>query len=258
MTIAAVSPTVANTLFNRLERFFGTDEVPDESILRQLEREADTLAKVDAASSSMVKAGIAALRWDADDVHYWIENALRLHPSAEMHHNAAVTYDRVVQLKRSATVCKKMLNLFPKNTSLMNFAVRCFFYNGQLHRVAALHENTSKNGTLTPRITSYFARAQAIKRLGVEQERLEWEIAAAYDVLRHNQKRVRRWEVKAEKNADGSESGLLAIYFFGTLNEEMVMELQLAEVFSRQPDWNPSLMSVELHYELPPPNPHAD
>ena len=250
----AVPHTVANALFDRLESLFRADEIPDESTLRQLEREADTLAKVDTASASMVKAGIAALRWDADDAHYWIDNALRINPSVEMHRNAAVTYDRVVQLECSAQVCKKMVNLFPRNTDILNFAIRCFFYNGQLHRVVALHENAVKNGMVNPKITSYFARAQAIKRLGVEQERLQFEIAAAYDVLRQNQKRVRRWEIKAEKAPDGSESGVLAIYFIGTLKEEMVMELQLAQVFASKPDWNPSLMSIELHYQ----NPHVD
>lgn len=250
----AVPQTVANALFDRLESLFRADDVPDESTLRQLEREADTLAKVDTASASMVKAGIAALRWDADDAHYWIDNALRLNPSVEMHRNAAVTYDRVVQFEHSSQVCKKMVNLFPRNADMLNFAVRCFFYNGQFHRVTALHENAVKNGIVNPKIASYFARSQAIKRLGVAQERLQFEIAAAYDVLRQNQKRVRRWEVKAEKAPDGSESGVFAIYFLGTLKEEMVMELQLAQIFAGEPNWNPSLMSVELHYQ----SNHAD
>ena len=254
MTNPAVPHQFANALFDRLEFFFRSDDVPDESTLRQLEREAETLAKVDAASSAMVKAGIAALRWDTEDTQYWIENALCLNPSVEMHHNAAVTYHRVVQLRQSADISKRMLHLFPKNTDLLNFAVRYFFYNGQFHRVTALHENAVKNGIVNPKIASYFARSQAIKRLGVAQERLQFEIAAAYDVLRQNQKRVRRWEVKAEKAPDGSESGVFAIYFLGTLKEEMVMELQLAQIFAGEPNWNPSLMSVELHYQ----SNHAD
>lgn len=245
MTTIAAPQTIENTLFDRLDKLSKMDQAPSELVLRNLEREADKFAKVDAASASIIRAGIAALRWDDEQVQYWVENALRLNPSVTMYANAAVAYQNMNALSHAADLLQTAIKLFPSNKDIIDRTVRTIISNGLTDEVLFIAKE--KYHLIDKDIKSLAMKVQSIKELGISTEHLQFEISSAYKVLRNNKKRICDYGIEIEKEPDSvNQSVSFSIYFFGTLEEELEMDMQLAEILIDHAEWNPNLLSVEI------------
>lgn len=248
---AASPQTTAQDLFARIEVLFGTDSPPNAFTKRQLLREADSLMKVDAAEGSSVKAAIAAFSWDLPEAKRWIGNALALSSSVNTRINAALNYKNLNQLLLASTISQETYKLAPLDGEVVNRALSYLTWSGQLEEAVPVHAHAAKNGLLKSEDNIDPALYLAcMNRIGVPQARLQFELAAAYDVLTRNQKRVRFLVSAIEVDPEsGAESLLFGLGFWGGLEDEMRMESQLAQIFADEPGWNPSALSVELQYE---------
>lgn len=249
----AAPQTIANDLFGRIELLFGSDEAPNEFTRRQLLRDAEALAHADPSASSMVKAALAAFSWDLPQAQHWAKNAMRLSSRLDTQVNAALTYKFLNRFDLAAVLSLETLRLAPLNEEVVNRTLSYLTWSGQLDKAVPVYQSAVENKVhLSDEVSDPALYLQAMQRIGVAQERLVSELAAAYDVLTHNRKRARFLTNALEVDPEsGDESILFGLGFWGTLQDEMRLESQLAQVFSDQPDWNPAALSVELQYEQP-------
>lgn len=249
----AAPQTIANELFGRIELLFGSDDAPTEFTKRQLLRDAEALAHADPSASSMVKAAIAAFSWDLPQAQHWIDNAMRLSSAIDTQVNAALTYKFLNRFDLAAGLSLETLKQGPRNAEVVNRTLSYLIWSGQLDKAVPVYQAAVENKVeLAEEVLDPAFYLQAMGRIGVAQERLVYELAAAYDVLTQNRKRARFLTNALEVDPEsGDESILFGLGFWGTLPDEMRLESQLAQVFSDQPDWNPAALSVELQYEQP-------
>jgi len=242
--------TIASDLLSRLELLFLEDDAPGDFAKRQLMRDAEALAKADAATASLVKAGISALAWDFEEADRWINNALRLSNSVITRDNAALTYKQLNRLDKSAEVSLATLKMAPMDTEVVNHTLSYLIWSGQLENALTLYQRALDNNIgLSAETVNPGPYLETMASLGIPQHRLIFEINAAYDVLARNNKRVRRLTAGIDIDPeDGTRSIHFGLGFNGSLNDEMRMESQLAQLFAAEPGWNPSALSVELVY----------
>ncbi len=241
--------TVASELFSELEVLFRQDAVPDNFTLARLERQAAALQQADAADASMVRAGIAALRWDTDKVDYWIKNALLLDNSIPNIENAALNWRQVVRMDKANELLLQCYEAAPRDTDVVNNAIESLGWNGQFIRAAEVIRKAVLDGIkldadgLDP--TGYL---QDMQELDIDPNRIEFEIQSAYRVLANNCRRMQAFRIQTYTDHDGDSSIVVQLAFYGTLDDELRFESQLAELLSDEPGWNPCRLTTELQY----------
>jgi hypothetical protein len=253
----AIPVTIAKDLLGRIEHLFGSDDEPSEFVKRQLLREAEALTRVDPAVASMVKAAIAAFSWDLPQAQRWVNNAMQLSSSINTRINAALTYKFLNRVDLASDISVATLKLAPLDVEVVNRTLSYLIWSGQFDRAVPIYRDALANKVkLAEEVVDPEFYLQAMQRVGVSQQRLVFELAAACDVLTQNGKRVRFLTTAVEVDPEsGDESLLFGLGFWGSLDDEMRLESQLAHVFADAPGWNPSALSVELQYEQPQ---HAD
>lgn len=253
----AAPVTIAENLLGRIELLFGSDDEPSEFVKRQLLRDADALSRADPAVSSMVKAAIAAFAWDLPQVQRWLNNAMQLSGSVSTRVNAALTYKFLNRFDLASDISVATLRAAALDKEVVNRTLSYLTWSGQLERAAIVYRDAlaSKVHLADDGINPELY-LQAMQRVGVSQQRLIFELAAACDVLTRSNKRARFLTTDIEVDPEsGEESVLFGLGFWGSLDDEMRLEAQLAQVFADEPGWNPSALSVELQFEQ---RQHAD
>lgn len=250
--------TIANDLFDRLEQLFLTDKEPDAFTSRLMFKEADALQSIEPDSASMVKAGIAAANWDHEKAAYWIDNALRLDRGTQTLQNAALTFKQLNQFDLSCECALQALALAPTVKELVNDAISCLIYTGRFNEASEhFRMATQENITLEKDIFDPADFVQVMKKLGLSEQRLCFELKAAYSALSQNNRRSRQLIATVSHDPDGGASLLLSIGFFGNLTDEMKIEADLAQALGEEPGWNPCVLATELNYLAQDAHQHA-
>ena len=253
----AVPQTIAQDLYKRIELLFGSDEAPSEFTRHQLLREAQALSHSDAAASSMVKAAIAAFSWDLPQAQRWVNNALHINSSVNTQINAALTYKFLNRIDLASDISLATLRQAPLDKEVVNRTLSYLIWSGQLERAVPIYRDAlASKVDLADELFDPEFYLHAMQRIGIPPPRLVAELAAAYDVLTRSHKRGRFLSTDLEVDPEsGEESVLFGIGFLGSLDDEMRLESQLAQIFADEPGWNPSALSVELQYKQ---HQHAD
>jgi tetratricopeptide (TPR) repeat protein len=254
----AVRKTVANELFVQLEHLFAADAVPDQFTLTRLEREAKVLDKVDASDASMVKAGIAALRWDFDKADYWVKNSLYLEHTTDNLLNAALTYRQLNRLDMTTEMTLKSYELAPRDAPVVNSAIKALWMSGQFVKASTIYNRALGDGVkLDAEVMIRVKSVDYMTELGISSERVVFEVRSAQQVLANNCKRMKAYKVDLYADHDESPSLVIQLEFAGNIADELRMESELAQVLAEEPGWSPGLLTTELQYMVPNVHEHA-
>lgn len=245
----AKKQTVANELFTQLEQLFDSDDAPDAFTLAKLGREADALQKVDPASASLVRAGIAALAWDFSETDRWVKNSLRLNSHTDSLHNAGLTYKQINRGDLNTECVLRALTKAPKNKNAVARAIEGLCLCGRYTEAHTIYRRAHADDVaIDPSIFVPGLHVQQMADLGIDPQRVVFEVMAAQEVLARGRKRIRNMTVGVYPDQDGSEAMLIQFDFFGTIGEELHLESTLAQSLADRPGWNPSLLSTELQH----------
>lgn len=241
------------TIENDLLRYITTASKHDAGFSdferRRLMRGADQLARVDPCAAFMTRAAIAAIDWELQDVQLNTQKSLYLDRSARNLVNASLTYRLVNQIDMAAQLGVEALEANPMDEEVRERALTYLTWSGRWGHALTLRKRAQEHHwPLEPAHIDYSVFLQALQHRGVPQARLESELAAAYEVLRTNRRRVQSMGFELVVSEDGQESVLIELSFIGDMDDELRMESQLAQVFVDQPGWNPGALSVELRY----------
>lgn len=250
--------TVAHELFTQLENLFASDDMPDVFTLTKLQRDANALEKVDAATASLVRGGIAALNWDFSETERWVQNSIRLDGSVDNWLNVGLTYKQVNRLDLTAECALRGYAMAPKNQNVVASVLESLCICGRFTEAEGIYQQAiADDVALDSEIMVPSMHLRHMAELGIEPDRVTFEIMAAHHVLAIGRKRSRAIEVGIFTDHDGSDSMLIQLGFFGTLDDELRMESALAQLLGERPGWNPCLLSTELQYAVMHDNEYA-
>lgn len=241
---------ITDELFKRLELVFASGRQPSTFELRQLEREATNLAKVDASAASLIKAGVAAIQWDAENTRYWVQNACALDRTAVTYLNSALTCKFINDVKSAAEYALKAAAIAVNDTSCIEAAVGYLAMTGEIKRAQQFLAEHDKMGLDLDEVTRQISdMSLAMDELDISSERLCFEMNAAFSLLAKHKIRGSDISPSEEFDPDGGNSLCVGISFLGDLALEMQLEAELAELFVQEPGWNPNTLSVEFRYK---------
>lgn len=250
MTIAQ-QLSIRNQLFERLERMFESGHQPSDFELLRLDREAQSLVKVDAAGASLVKAGIAALKWDAKTASYWVENACALEGDAVTYINSALTFKFLNDGVSAVEYSKKALQIAVNDREFVTTTAGYLIMIGEIgeaQKVLLNHENMGID--LSDAMSEVSEFSHAMDDFNISPDRLRFEMKAAFDIMTKHHVRSQDIFLSVESDPDGESCLSVGIVFYGDLALEMRLEAELAEAFLQEPGWNPSVLSVEFRYKV--------
>lgn len=239
--------TIGSHLLTAIERFGQTDDLPSTFELGRLKREADKLLKANALDAYVVKAGIAALEWDAGAVAEHTDRALRLGSGAATYLNCALSLRFVGNIGSAADLMDKAAQRYPLDSVVLKAAVDLLVSAGRLHDAAKICQGMVDRSL--PRVEfveSTIHVAAKAHQLGITDETMIAQAGFAFDVLAAHRRRLREYTVSVLHDPDGSEVLVCSIQFMGTALEEMRMESELACRLAELPDWDPCVFSMEL------------
>lgn len=255
MTTAAPA-TIANDLLAQLEHLFGSDATPSPLVLARLERDATALQKRDAVHASMVRAGIAALKWDFEETQRWVNNSLRLDSSVPCLTNSALTYRQFNRFDLSCELLRQCYDRAPRDGVVVSAYLESLHGCGRFVQSTAVYQLAQKQGVeIKDHRLNDERSIRFMTEAGIAAARLEFEVQCALQVLARNHKRTTVSELNLFEDPDGVPCLVLQYFFSGDFMEEMRMESELAQLLADEPGWNPCTLSVELKYAV---ESHAD
>ena len=241
--------TAGADAFDRLKLFMNVPPTPFD--LKRLEQDAKQLENASPSEAHTVRAGICALKWDANGAAFWSEKACLANGGATTRSNASVTFRYLNDLSRAIQYAHQAVKTAPLDrggvlhlaallVSAGRVAEAVAVRNEYLHRVP--DGPPLENGP--ERISGFF------DELGIREDQVHEEIAAAMLVL--SEDRVRYDDVEYESDYEPDGAGLLVVKvkFRGDLAAEMRLESRLAQKLADMPRWNPSKLSVEYEYVM--------
>lgn len=241
--------TKANSLLEKLESFMSFGREPQPLEIRRLERESDDLARIDAASAFIVKAGIAAIRWDVAQLEYYVKSALALERSPALLLNASLTYKFVNDLDSAAVLALDAARMAPNDAVFVRQAVSYVSSAGQISAAVNMLTERAGMGLNLEEVTEpYLVLGQAIESLKIDPARLHFELKSAFEILSADRRRCIDvlWEVN--EGSDGVHGVVASIIFIGGIADELRLEAVLAEALIAEPGWDPDRISVEFEY----------
>ena len=248
---AALPLTIANPLFRKLESLFQLNRPTTIFDTNSLKHEADKLAKTDAASACIVRAGLAALNWDLAETEKQTQRALQLAPNeANVLHNSAINFRQLNEIGMAANYAQQALSLATNNKMFLTDAYGFLSGAGYISDAYQILLDRLHMGlNLEDELSDAKFFSQCIKQLGIQELQIQTEIQLAMTVLRQHQLRfvdvVPEMSVFAE---DEQPSLSIQIGFLGDFETEMQLESDLASRLIDLPGWDISKLSVEFSH----------
>lgn len=241
--------TTSNALFDQVQSFVDHPEQATEFGLLRIEREADRLASVDAADASLIKAAIAALRWDKQGVDYWVDNALRLSRSPQNLINSAVSKGLVCDFRAGADLA---VEAFTKQSNDLDAAIRAceaLFLNARYEEAIVIAE---KFGNASKEFEDLFRQATAalssIKEIGLELNEVQRQLEIGVRTASEMRVRVKSVEAFTVRDFDDGDRLVVRINVKGDINIEIALDEALVIKFLDDPKWDPMKLSIEFQY----------
>lgn len=248
--------TIGSNLLTEIEQFGLTDELPSPFELMRLKRDADKLLKISAVESYVVKAGIAALEWDAAAVLDNASKALWLGSDVTTYLNCAHSLRFVGNFAGAADLMVEAAQRYPMSSDVLKFAVDLLVSAGRLRVAAKMCQDfVDRSLPLADFAESTILLAAKAEELGVTDEMMVAQAGFAFDVLTQHRRRMREYILVVSSDPDGSDVMVCRVQFIGSAIDEMRLESELACKLADLPDWNPCLFAMEL---LAVPLQHAD
>lgn len=244
--------TIANSLFAKLESYISGGIAANDLDIRRLHREAETLMKVDPGPACIAKAGLAALEWNSAKARALVEEACSHDESMPTFVNASFTFRLLNDLQSAAEFGLRAVKLFPNTGTVISQTASYLIGMGEIEQaIDFLQQHQGKGLGLESVLSQTENIRLRTEELGVSEERLQNEIHAGLSVLTANKLRCNNLQWILGNDPDGEPSIAVALYFDGNLEQELALEAELAERLGEIPEWDPSVLSVELHYGEP-------
>lgn len=241
--------TTSNALFDQVQSFVDHPEQATEFGLLRIEREADRLASVDAADASLIKAAVAALRWDKQGVDYWVDNALRLSRSAQNLINSAVSKGLVGDFRVGADFA---LEAFTKQSNDLDAAVRAcgaLVFSARYEEAIVIAE---KFKGASKEFESLFTQAtvalNSIKKIGLELNEVRRQVEIGVCTASEMRVRVKSVEAFPVNDFEDGDRLVVGINFQGDIQKELALDEALVVKFLDDPKWDPMKLSIEFHH----------
>jgi len=218
--------------------------------LRRVRVDATQRRKVDASAASLIRAGVAAIQWDAEKTRYWVHNACSLNRTAVTYLNSALTFKFINDVKSAAEYALKAAAIAVNDSSCITAAVGYLAMTGEIKRAQQFLAEHDKMGLNLDEVTRHILdMSLAMDELDISPERLCFEMNAAFSLLAKHKIRASEVLPSEEFDPDGGNSLCVGIAFLGDLALEMQLEAELAELFVQEPGWNPNTLCVEFRYK---------
>lgn len=250
MNDRAKPQTIASTLFQELELLFVSETSPSELQLLRIHKQADVLAKANASDASLVRAGVAALRWDVAEANYQIRNALALDRCVSTCLNSALTYSALNDAKGAADAAIDAVKCAPNSQQAVDIAIENLVAAGRVSDALALIDQHLKMGlTLEEDRAEIDVLYDHINLAQISEAQIQNELLVAYSLLTDRRLRCRQFSWAIDVDPDGGSCVLFSLGFNGDFGMEMQLEAELAERLALNSEWNPNRLSVEFFYE---------
>lgn len=242
--------TKSAEIFDELALLFQSpDQYPvDGLVLANLRRSADALMNADKAEAHIAYSAVAALNWDTETAKAHIEKALSAETSVMMHMNATVTFEFLNRSDLAVEHALSALKMAPNNVEVVNRAISALMSSGDVSAAANLQKRLLAADEQAETELDALSAHETLQGLGISESSLKDHLLAARDVLTAAKKRTRHIAFDNESEPDGELSMAFELGFFGSLEEEFLLEEKLSEKLGDLDDWNPNKLSVCFKY----------
>lgn len=243
--------TKESELLAQLELLFEDDETPNDFVLAGLAREAKKLMQADAAAGHIVLAGMAALRWDFNEVENHCQQALKFERSTAVLLNAAINFRNVGLVHQAADLAFEAAMSDPLNLKAQKDAIDSLYAVGRIQDcLSTLQINLNRGIPLEESGGDGPANTlSALEALGLSERQLYMELDLTYGTLREMRYRPRGFTVSIEMSSDGEQSVSYGVTIYGDHSDEIEVESILADRLAELSEWNPSRLSVKIQSE---------
>ena len=248
---AAQPQSIADPLLDRLESLFRLDRPVTIFDIAPVEKSAEQLRKADPAAACLVKAGVAALKWDIDGVKRETDNANRLDPnSATLLMNSALSFKLINNLVAAENYAQLALLCATNDIQIVKEAIDCCLAVGSIKQALRIIKTREHMHLDVKQLAdSINDLVISMEHIGVSEEQLKTEISIALELL--TLKKIRFKKVTVEKIIfyDDGESQITAvIQFVGNFQTEMELESAFAERLIDLPNWDLSKLNTEFRH----------
>jgi hypothetical protein len=250
--MASLQPlTIGNSLVAKIQALYDRKAEATEWELRSLSSEAEKLAKVSPVEASIVKAGIAVLKWDHEQVCYWASNAVRLDPNIETKLNASMLLRLIGDTLGAADYAEQAISLAPNNVEKIVLGADAFIFDGRLQSCLSILRSLPAGIDVVERaIGEIQSHVISIQKSGVTEQQVQAQLRIATRLATSRKVRILGLQMFGSTDPlDGIHSFVIEVVFLGSLQEELELEDALAEELSKIENWEPSRLSIEFKYQ---------
>lgn len=242
--------TIGARLFSQLEVLFQSEEAPSEFQLRRLAAEADQLMGADAGAGLIVKSGIAALRWDVIEARKQALRSVQVDPSIITLMNAALTLKNVSLMDEACEFIERARQRAPQDPVTVESSIVYLMHTGLIAQAADVHKQALNDKVKLPDdLIDAVGYLELIEELGIDLERVHFEVQSVYKVLMQHRKRPRTITYSHYQEPDGGRALVISFGIRGDLTDEMRLESELAQELAEQDGWNPNVLGVEFEID---------
>lgn len=220
--------------------------------LRKLDREADQLSRIDATVGSVVKAAVAAFRWDVEKVVYWSDNAIRLHKSFFTLSNAAVSRRMVGDIRASADLAVESFEYTNRGAEAALIVLDALLLNARFAEVLQFAADALDKSTISSELFEHVEYARQavndLNQLGIDQEEVCERIEIGSSLCAEHQVRIKSLSTYLVPDYEDGDRFVASLNFSGDIHKEIALDGALVEKFLDDPTWDPMKLSVEFHY----------
>lgn len=247
--IQARPQTISNALFDEVQLYVDHPDQVTDFGLRKLEREADKLAKVDAATASTIKASIAAFRWDSEQVDYWTKNALRLNQNFLILANSAINKGLVGEYSEAADLILKSLDFAKTDAEAALSACHGLMFDARFEDVLCISKIFLNHSEEFKEVFEECEEAiKALNELGITRSEIRQRMNVGFLVAKDLKSRIRAVETFSTFDFQDGLSFTVALVVRGDVHKEIALDEALVEKFLDDDTWNPMKLSVEFRY----------
>lgn len=249
---APQAKTRVNELYDEIQQRAVDEREISEFDYRKLNKETEHLARVDAQSSWVLKSALCALRWDVVGLTENAKKADALGADAGNLYNLSVNFSIANNMQASAEYAIKSSQSAINDKNIADLCISQLLRYGFFKEALKVSTKCESIGIslpeLSPKILS-MNKFLDTNDVNLTQERIQQEIQLALEVLTKFKIRNEGIDISFEiDEEDGSVHAYTKIKFIGSIEEEMRMESELAQVLSHDKYWDPSLLNTAISY----------
>lgn len=244
--------TTANNLLAEVQLYVYQPERVTDFGLRKLEREADKLAAIDAVTAYTIKAGISALRWDAESATHWTNAALLLERSFQSLANASINQRLIGDTRASADLALEAFQLARNDADAAEVVCSALMLDARFDEAFSISRSFG-NSKETLFQTAEEARntIDDLVRLHLAQDEVRRHVEVGVKVAAEKRVRIKAIERYVVDDIEDGERFVVSMHFSGDIYKEIELDEAIVEKFLDDPEWDPMRLSLEFKYLTP-------